>query len=363
MTNKRLLSGVFFFITIFLYSCSSKSTNIIVLGDLHHDLIEDHDSAWLSTMPDNVRQVKEYTSYTAKYWKSFMEVIKERSLSEDAPVSFIIQLGDLSEGLAGTPEKARQMALHTMEAVENPKLPVPLIMVKGNHDITGPGAKEAYSEFYLPMIRKQTGKNEISSANFSYRSGDVQIICLDPWDSSVDVVAFLEKEFSGSDASVKIVALHEPIIPVTERCWHLYRNDPEKREKLLDVIAKNKALVICAHLHRYSVVRRNTVSGPIVQIMTISVVRDSSYLTPDRLITQYGPSLVDSVPDWDPPTTDRRKEWLTEESKYVSYYKQTVLPGYSLLKIDNKGKKIMLEYYAAFGRKPYDVVNISELMK
>jgi len=362
MILRKLTYSIFVILTILFSGCSDNSTNIIVLGDLHYDIMEDHDMTWLSTKPDDVRQVGEYTEITSKYWQSFMEVLRKKAYSAESPASFMIQLGDLSEGLAGTPEKANQMALHAMEAISNSKISVPWILVKGNHDITGPGAKEAFNEYYLPMIRKQTGNNDISSASYSYRSGNVHIFCLDTYDKSTDVIDFLDKELTGSHSSVKIVAVHEPIIPVTERCWHLFRNDPDKREKLLEILAKNKAIVLCAHLHRYSVVKRNTDFGPIVQVMTISVIRDSSYLTPDKLITEYGPSLVDSVPSWDPSTADKRRQWLSDESKYVSYYKQTDLPGYSILKIDHAGENVTLEYYAAFGKDPYDIVNISMLM-
>lgn len=97
--------------------------------------------------------------------------------------------------------------------------------------------------------------------------------------------------------------------------------------------------------------------------MAISVIRDRTYLVPGTVITEYGPSLVDNVPGWEPATAAQRKAWLTEEAKFVTYYKQTDLPGYAVVKIDATGKNIVMEYYAAFGKTPYDVVNISELMK
>jgi hypothetical protein len=141
------------------------------------------------------------------------------------------------------------------------------------------------------------------------------------------------------------------------------RNQPDKREKLLEVIARNKAIVLCAHLHRYSVVKRETKYGPIVQIMSVSVIRDRNYLIPKKVITGYGASLAEDVPEWQPETMDQRKAWLAEESKYVTYYKQTDLPGYSLLIIDPDKNKVTLEYFAAFGEKPYDKINISKLMR
>lgn len=361
--KKRIFTILISFSTLF-FICNAQSTKIIMLGDTHYDLLDDHDMNWLRTKPDDFRQVtKEYTLNTANNWNDFIEKIRNVAEAKNDPAQVIIQVGDLSEGLAGSPEKARIMASHAMEAIANADITSTWLLVKGNHDITGPGAPEAFLEYYIPMIQKQTKNKEIKSANYSYSFRNIQITCVDPWDKSIDIVDFLEKELSGSHAAVKFVAIHEPVIPVTERCWNVLRNEPEKRQKLLDVIAKNKAIVLCGHLHRYSVVRRNTDYGPIVQIMAISVISDKNYLVPAKVITDYGPSLVDNVPNWEPATAGQRKAWLKEESKYVTYYKQTDLPGYAVFKIDSSGRNIVMEYYAAFGTKPYDIVNISELMK
>jgi 3',5'-cyclic AMP phosphodiesterase CpdA len=342
----------------------AQKSSLIVLGDVHYDLLQDHDMAWLSTKPGDLRQVtEEYTKYTAENWTDFTTILKNRIKSNDSPVKALIQLGDLSEGLAGTEKLARQMASNTMKAIEALQMPVPWIIAKGNHDITGPGAVKAFQEFYIPMFQKQTKNPEINSANYSYKSGNVLISCIDPWDKETDMIAFLERELSTSNAKFKFIAIHEPVIPVTERCWHTLRNDNEKREKLLKVIAKNKAIVLCGHLHRYSVVRRNTQYGPIVQVMVNSVIRDRNYQKPTKVITEYGPSLAENVPDWQPESLETRKALLSEEAKYVSYYKQTDLPGYAIINIDEKKGSVMLEYYAGFAEKPYDRVDLTQLLK
>ena len=177
------------------------------------------------------------------------------------------------------------------------------------------------------------------------------------------MIAFLEKELTGSKAKFKFVLVHEPVIPVTERCWHVMRNEHEKRKRLLVVIAKNKAIVLCGHLHRYSVVRRNTPFGPVVQVMAVSVVKDRNYQNPSKAISGYGPSLAENVPDWQPETLNARKAMLSEEAKYVTYFKQTDLPGYAVISMDEKKESILLKYYAAFGDKPYDVVDLAKLLK
>lgn len=353
-------------ILLFLISvnCTGQNSSFLVLGDLHYDILEDHDMGWLSTKPDDLRQVtEEYTVYTKKNWDDFLGILRLKAQEEGPSMKGIIQLGDLSEGLAGSPEKALKMAGNAMKAIENADMKVPWILVKGNHDITGPGALDAYRECYIPMIQRQTGNRDIKKASYSYTVGDVQVTCLDPWDKQTDMVSFLEHELSSSKSQFKFVAIHEPVIPVTERCWHTLRNDPERREKLLEVIAKNHAIVLCGHLHRYSVVCRNTSFGPVVQLMVISVVKDRDYLTPSFEIKEYGPSLATNVPGWQPETLEARKAILAGEAEHVTYYKQTDLPGYALIKTDSKKGSVLMEYYAAFGKQPYDRIDLTQLMK
>ena len=359
--NKIKTLPVLFIISLFFsLQTLSQESSIIVLGDIHYDLLDDHDLNWLKNKPDDFRQVKEYTVFTEKHWSDFMTIIKTKALTVAPPVKAIIQVGDLSEGLAGSEELARRMASNTMKAVESAVIPVPWILSKGNHDVTGPGSVEAFDEFYVPMIRKQTSNHEINNASYSYSYNSVQIVVADPYDRNVDLVKFLDNELSNSDAKVKFVVIHEPIIPVTERCWHTLRKNPVQRGKLLEVIAKNKAIVLCGHLHRYSVVSRNTDFGPVVQLMVISVVRDRSYQVPKNVITQYGPSLAEH--DWQPETLEERKTILEEEAQYISFYKQTDLPGYAILRIDDQKKTVDLEYYSAFGSEPYDKISLSDLL-
>lgn len=352
-----------FCLALLILPSAAQESSIIVMGDIHYDLLEDHDLEWLQSKPGDLRQVREYTQITEQNWSAFMSLLKTKAESETPPVKAVIQLGDLSEGLAGTEEKAHQMASNTMQAIDAVQMPAPWILAKGNHDITGPGGKEAFQEYYIPMIRKQTGNHKISNASYSYSYHNVQITCIDPWDRETDMINFLENELGTSDAKFKFVAIHEPVIPVTERCWHIFRKDGEKREKLLEVIARNKAIVLCGHLHRYSVVRRSTPYGPIVQVMAISVVKDRSYQIPSKVITEYGPSLAENLPNWQPESLDARINMLKEEAKHVNYFKQTDLPGYAVIKIDEEKESIKLEYYAAFEKKPYDKIDLTNLLE
>lgn len=141
-------------------------------------------------------------------------------------------MGDLSEGLAGSPQKAIQMANNAFKAVNKMNLKVPFIMTKGNHDITGPGAKEAFEKVYLPNMARLAGHPSLQSANYTTTLDDVLFVCYDPWDRNPEGLQQLEKSLAGSKATYKFVMLHEPVIPVNERCWHVFRQDNAKRMQL-----------------------------------------------------------------------------------------------------------------------------------
>lgn len=246
---KRFLFFIILFVFV-IFKSNSQNSSFLVLGDLHYDLIGDHDMDWLRTKPVDLRQVtKEYTVYTENNWCDFMGILRQKVQTVIPPVKAVIQLGDLSEGLAGSEEKADQMAANAMKAVEAANMNVPWIIAKGNHDVTVPGAVEAYQKFYVPMIRKQVNNPGIKNSSYSYISGNVQITCVGPWDKSADMVAFLGKELSATKLKFKFVAIHEPVIPVTERCWHTLRRNPAQREKLLEVIARHKAIVLWKKLN------------------------------------------------------------------------------------------------------------------
>lgn len=342
-------------------AAEKDETCLLVLGDLHYDLLENHDLAWLATTNDDLRQVTtQYTVYTARYWSPFTQRLarKVRSSGTDA----VLQLGDLSEGLAGTPQLAEQMARSVFRAIDSIGFGVPVVVTKGNHDITGPGAREAFDRVYLPNMARLAGHEHLKSANYATRIGDVLLVSYDPWDRENHGLDALERNLASSDVRYKFVLVHEPVIPVNERCWHLLRNDNDLRERLLRIIAREKAVVLSAHLHLYSVVRRDTPDGPVVQIGVNSVVRDSTMLVPRRVITQYGPSLALDVPEWQPQTLDQRCAWLAAEAPHVRYFKQADLPGYGLLRINRADNTLRFEYYAAFGDEPYDVIELDKVL-
>lgn len=346
-----------------VFNLNAQTSSFLILGDTHYDKMESHDFQWLNTnMASNLNSIEIYTANTRTNWDDFMKHLQYVVKSNVPQVKALIQLGDISQGLAGD-SKADQMAKSVMDAVDKSNLGIPWIIAKGNHDITsGAPAKNAFNNNYIPMFRKQTGNNSINSANYSYKVGNVEFFVCDYYErSTLDPITWLDDAAKASTATYKFAIFHEPVIPVTERCWHMYSTDDTNRQRLLQVMASNKLIALVGHLHRYSVVRRTTEWGPIIQIMSSSVIKDRNIFSPSKMITEYGPSIATNVPSYLPATLEARKAMLAAEQPFVTFYKQCSLEGFGLLNIDESTSKIELKYYGGFSCEPYDVIDISAL--
>ncbi len=354
----RILISVLLMLLSGTLALSSQNYNMLLLGDIHYDRLEDHDMEWLATRGDNLRQVtKEYTVWTRENWPVF-----SATLGAINGVDAVVQLGDLSEGLAGTPDKAVKMARRAISALDSIGFRVPVVMVKGNHDITGPGAREAFDEVYLPAMGRLSGRREgLSRATYATQlSPEVVVVAFDPWDKKA-TPALLDSLLSSSDASYKFVALHEPVIPVNYRCWHVFRKKPAVREELIRVLSSHNAIVLSAHLHKNGVVSRKTPFGRITQIMANSVVRSLDIPADLNIRNRYDTDIVSSRPDWEPDSYTQRVQWISDEMKDVDFYSYFDLPGYAILSIVDG--RIFLSYYAGSTTVPLVSYDISDIHK
>jgi hypothetical protein len=359
--------GVIFWAAI----CPAADVSFIVLGDLHYDKLEFHDMDWLKNKwvnPDDYRQVtQEYVVYTAKNWDKLMKALGRRIKGNGGQVKGIVQLGDFMEGLAGNPEMVKKMEFGTIKAIEEPNFQVRWILVKGNHDgwRKGQGEAEAYKEIMVPFRNKQMGIAD-GGTSFRYRAGDIEFFCPDSEMELNTLIDFLEKGLAESNAKFKFVAMHAPVIPVTGRCWDIFgikdmKARAQSQERLLGLLARNEAIVLCAHLHRYSVVRRDTGRGPVIQVMLNSVIRDSNSPGPYWYTRQFGPELVDMEPDFAPATQQQRKQVLRQEMKYVTDFRLADFPGYAVLTI--KRERICLKMYRGVTDTVQEEVDLSQMLQ
>lgn len=245
----------------------------VLLGDMHYDRVEHHDMRWVSeSHPGDVNQIKGYVENSEKHTPALLQRVKQVVGASDLPVPFVLQLGDLTEGLCGSYELAAKQFSDVTGLIEQTKLGAPFLMCKGNHDITGPGAAEAYDKVLLPWLGKQGGQ-KLTTAHFSaLYKGDL-FVFFDAFRPNLD---WLQKEFDRS-ANVRhtFFILHPPVVPYNARAdWTVFAGESARpqRQRLIDMLAKRNAIVLSGHLHRYGLVEHATPKGRFTQIAVSSVL-------------------------------------------------------------------------------------------
>lgn len=352
-----------FMVIVFQLSTLAVRKSFILLGDIHYDKIENHDLEWLMEREGDFRQVTEgYCVNTEKYWNKFSSAVK--AFSDQDHVKCIVQLGDLSEGLAGTETLAYQMANGLFQAIDDVGFNVPFIICRGNHDTTGPGAKEAFNDVYLPNMQRLSGTSDnVTSSRYATTIDDMLFVSYDSYDNTC-TPAWLDQVLKASDARYKFVLNHEPVIPITYRVWHAYRTAAKAatREQFLKVIAQNGAIALTGHLHVYSVIRRDTEWGPILQLAANSVINNDSFNSVRNLVTEYSTAFVDAKPNYVPEEIENRRALIAAEAPYVRYFREGDICGYGVITIDDETGEIIYEYYADYKTEPCETVNLTEIM-
>src|SRR6476469_1318183 len=103
-----------------------------LLGDLHFDRLEHHDHEWLKREhPGDVSQVENYSRITREMTPRLFARVRE-TLAElnhnKTTVPFVLQLGDLLEGLCGTDQLAQCQAREGIDWVRQADFSAPLVM-------------------------------------------------------------------------------------------------------------------------------------------------------------------------------------------------------------------------------------------
>src|SRR3954454_14400713 len=89
-----------------------------LLGDIHYDRLEHHDLDWLRRdHPGDVHQVENYSKLTREIVPRLFEELRQVAAGLGAPLPFVIQVGDLVEGLCGGVERARTQCHEAIDLV------------------------------------------------------------------------------------------------------------------------------------------------------------------------------------------------------------------------------------------------------
>lgn len=353
-------------------AASSHAFSFVLLGDLHFDRVEHHDFEWLrANKPDDVRQVQDYTritrEITPQLFATIRETIADLNRSGETPVSLVLQVGDLVEGLCGTEELAVRQNSEAIGFVGDARLGVPFVFTKGNHDITGNGAAEAFKSVFHPFIAKQSAavqkQAQQSNACSAFRVGDALYCCFDAYDR--ESLSWLEATLAKRTERHCFVTIHPPVVPYGARStWHIYSSEKQKaeREKLLDLLGRQRAFVLGGHIHKYSTLVRDTPrGGRFLQLAVSSIIRAPEVTAKNVLASKdYNPDQIRVEPNFSPATEAQRRAVYETEAPQVKHFEYADLPGYAVVTV--REDKVNATIYSGATRNVWKDLSPSALL-
>lgn len=344
---------------------AGKGFNFLLLGDIHFDDLNYHDLDYVRTKfsEGDVTQVHNYSRITRDNLPLLISRAKEQGAKQN--VDFYMQLGDFVEGLCGSEELAAKQTNGFISLIKDQNLNRPFFVIKGNHDITGTGAPETYKKIVLPWQTNEQEKT-LQTANSTFVHKNVRFILFDGYTPD-ESLAWLKNVLADNKEKTTIFCVHQPVVPFNARAnWHLFGkpNQQKQREELLNLLGENNAIVLCGHLHKTSILTRNTPKGSFVQICTGSVIESLDAPIKDHLkgVDAYGASLLNLEPKFAPASLQERTDNLEKEKPFIKHFEYADFMGYSTVSVSSKNK-IEVSIYRNMDTTPWQVVNVNELLK
>jgi hypothetical protein len=354
---------------------SGKQFSFILLGDLHYDKLEHHDMTWVKKdKPNDVSQIENYTKITREISPRLLatvrETIGELNKTPATRVSFVLQAGDLVEGLCGSEELSVRQNTEALSFVRDAKLGVPWLFTKGNHDITGPGAVAAFGSVFHPFLTQQTralmpASAEVKSARYTVECGNAQFVFFDAYDAATSLDWF-EAVAAKRSAEHFFAIVHPPVVPYGARStWHIFSAEKERtrREKFLALLGDQHALVIGGHIHRYNTLTREAGKGRFAQFALSSIIPAPDVKPKMELsgLGKYNGDQIRVEPNFSPDNEAARRAVYDAERPFVKAFEYADLPGYAVVTVD--GAKVTVKMYSGFSRNLWRTVDFTALAR
>jgi hypothetical protein len=307
--------------------------------------------------PNDIRQIEGYVKSTEKYAPALLKRINGLIESSNGRIKMIVQGGDLTEGLCGS-RQLQETQFRDVRAFIRDYIPETMFLAaKGNHDITGPGAKEAFDNVMLPWLSAECGRR-IDSASFCHTQGPDLFVFFDAYERNLD---WLQSTLTETRYRHVFVVMHPPAVPYNARStWHIFSKEHEKeaRERFLDVLGSNRAILLTAHLHKYSVLTRKTPGGAFVQFSMNSVIRSPKTSVRDHLegVENYCGGLLELEPEFQPQTRAQRLRMLEDEKPHIASFEFANFPGYAVINVSDSS--VVADIFVADSGKVWKSVSL-----
>lgn len=341
-----------------------KGFSFVMLGDIHFTQEDFHDLDYVRTKfsEGDITQVHNYSRITRENLQPLLNKTKEAGQKLNA--DFYLQLGDFVEGLCGSEELAAKQTNGFISLVKQQDLQRPFFVIKGNHDITGVGATETYKNIVLPWQTSEQEKS-LTNANSTFVHKNARFILFDGYTPD-ESLAWLKDVLASAKEKTIFFCVHQPVVPFNARSnWHVFGkpSQQKQREELLNLLGQYKAIVLCGHLHKTSILSRKTSTGKFVQICTGSVIEQPDAPIKDHLegVGAYGANLLNLEPKFSPATLEERKTNLENEKSFIRSFEYADFMGYSTVTVSPKNK-IQISIYRNMDSHPWKVVDVDKLL-
>ncbi len=341
----------------------TSAFSFLLLGDLHYDKLEHHDLAWVrQEKPNDVGQIENYSritrDLTPRLLATVRDTIADLNRSAQTRVAFVLQVGDLVEGLCGNEALSVQQNREALGFVRDARLGAPFLFTKGNHDITGPGAVTAFGEVFHPFLNNQArtvspGTDAVTSGRYTVTAGNAQFVFFDAYEAGVSLDWF-EAVAARRTAENLFVVVHPPVVPYGARStWHVFSSAREmaRRDRFLALLGDQQAIVLGGHIHRYNRLVRAAGRGRFSQFALSSIVSAPEVKPKTELLSsdRYTPDQISVEPAFSPANADERRAVYTAEQAFVSRFEYADLPGYAVVTVD--GSRVTARMYSGIGRE------------
>jgi hypothetical protein len=354
---------------------SGAPFSFVLLGDLHLDKLEHHDMQWMrQNKPDDIRQVENYSRISRdvhpKLFSTVRETIADLNQRPETRTAFTLQVGDFVEGLCGTEKLAHQHCEEGLSFVRTAQLPTPFVFTKGNHDVTGPGAVEAYNHVLIPFLREQTARGfsaegSFAKACFTVRQGESLFAFFDAYDAATSL-AWLEAVLAKRTERHAFVVIHPPVVPYGARStWHIFSNDKQRaqRTRLLELLGQQQVFVLGGHIHKFNSLVRATAKGRFLQLAVSSILSSPEVKARDVLsgVKDYTPEQIHVEPSYGKGTETERRVALESEAPFVKQFEYADLPGYAVVRVN--GESVQADIFAGASRIKWKMLDLTASLK
>ena len=263
------------FAALFIGGCCSKSYNLVLLGDVHYDAPEYHDSKALKFDPkvpygkgtrnkDGIFSWRSHTLWVtesqadtnhniplnAKMWEKHLPELLDNAArcARETKALYAFQLGDMIHGDCGRLELHQANLRDAINELDK-RFDCPVLPVCGNHDPRGLTGREAWDKTIQPYIAGIVKNYPAKRGNYHIRIGKDLFYVHDVMDPDLD---HMEKVFKdNADARYTFFVSHVPLLPPTEGDIMDILSDDYDR--LFALLESRNAIVLSGHTHWISV--------------------------------------------------------------------------------------------------------------